>query len=93
MTHSYALTQGLRLPILASPMFLVSNPEMVIAQCRSGIVGSFPALSYRVYTINYHRATKNKIAQGKLIGDHLTALAHVFCENTKIGRASCRERV
>ncbi|MEG1768143.1 MAG: nitronate monooxygenase family protein [Comamonas sp.] len=47
MTHSHALTQGLRLPILASPMFLVSNPEMVIAQCRSGIVGSFPALNAR----------------------------------------------
>ncbi len=43
-----ALLQGrLRLPVVGSPMFIVSNPELVIAQCRSGIVGSFPALNAR----------------------------------------------
>jgi nitronate monooxygenase len=39
--------QGLRLPAIAAPMFIVSNPKLVIAQCTSGIVGSFPALNAR----------------------------------------------
>lgn len=37
----------LRLPAIGSPMFLVSGPELVIAQCKAGIVGSFPALNAR----------------------------------------------
>ena len=37
----------LRLPVIGSPMFLVSGPELVIAQCKAGIVGSFPALNAR----------------------------------------------
>jgi nitronate monooxygenase len=37
----------LRLPVISSPMFIVSNPDLVIAQCRAGIVGSFPALNAR----------------------------------------------
>jgi len=37
----------LRLPVIGSPMFIVSNPRMVIAQCKAGIVGSFPALNAR----------------------------------------------
>lgn len=39
--------ENLRLPVIAAPMFIVSNPELVIAQVRSGIVGSFPALNAR----------------------------------------------
>jgi nitronate monooxygenase len=38
---------SLRLPVIASPMFIVSGPELVIAQCKAGIVGSFPALNAR----------------------------------------------
>jgi nitronate monooxygenase len=37
----------LRLPVVASPMFILSNPDLVIAQCTSGIVGSFPSLNAR----------------------------------------------
>ena len=37
----------LRLPIIGSPMFIVSGPELVIAQCKAGIVGTFPALNAR----------------------------------------------
>src|SRR4051812_33345661 len=39
--------QRLRLPVIGAPMFLVSGPDLVIAQCRAGIVGSFPALNAR----------------------------------------------
>ena len=41
------LLQGLRIPVIGSPMFIVSNPKLVIAQCTSGIVGSFPSLNAR----------------------------------------------
>ncbi len=41
------LEQRLRLPVVAAPMFLVSNPQLVLACCNSGIVGSFPALNQR----------------------------------------------
>lgn len=37
----------LRLPVIGSPMFIVSGPELVIAQCKAGIAGSFPALNAR----------------------------------------------
>lgn len=41
------LLSTLRLPLIASPLFIISNPEMVIAQCKAGIVGSFPVLNAR----------------------------------------------
>ncbi len=37
----------LRLPVIASPLFIISGPELVIAQCKAGIIGSFPALNAR----------------------------------------------
>lgn len=39
--------QTLRLPLIGSPLFIISRPELVIAQCKAGIVGSFPALNAR----------------------------------------------
>ena len=41
------LSDRLRLPVIASPLFIVSCPELVIAQCKAGVVGSFPALNAR----------------------------------------------
>lgn len=41
------LKNSLELPIVGSPLFIVSGPELVIAQCKAGIVGSFPALNAR----------------------------------------------
>jgi len=41
------LRAHLRLPVIASPMFLVSGPELVLAACRAGVVGTFPALNQR----------------------------------------------
>ncbi|MEP6343561.1 MAG: nitronate monooxygenase family protein [Maricaulaceae bacterium] len=41
------ILQNLELPVIASPMFILSGPELVIAQCKAGIVGSFPALNAR----------------------------------------------
>ena len=41
------ILQNLEMPIVAAPMFIVSGPDLVIAQCKAGIVGSFPALNAR----------------------------------------------
>lgn len=46
MTLPKALSR-LRLPVIGSPLFIISNPDLVIAQCKAGIVGSFPALNAR----------------------------------------------
>ena len=42
-----SLNQNLTLPVLCAPMFIVSHPDLVIAQCKSGVIGSFPALNAR----------------------------------------------
>jgi nitronate monooxygenase len=41
------LLQNLRLPVIGAPLFIISNPDLVLAQCTAGIVGSFPALNAR----------------------------------------------
>ena len=41
------LRDRLRLPVIASPLFIISTPDLVIAQCKAGIVGSFPSLNAR----------------------------------------------
>jgi nitronate monooxygenase len=41
------LANKLRLPVIAAPLFIISNPDLVLAQCKAGIVGSFPALNAR----------------------------------------------
>ncbi|MDN5661793.1 MAG: nitronate monooxygenase, partial [Brevibacterium aurantiacum] len=46
--NSFAnLLPQLRLPVFGSPMFIASGPELVRAQCQSGIIGSFPTLNAR----------------------------------------------
>jgi nitronate monooxygenase len=42
-----SLARNLRFPAIASPMFLVSGPELVIAACKAGVIGTFPALNQR----------------------------------------------
>lgn len=39
--------RGLRLPVIGAPLFILSQPDLVLAQCKAGIVGSFPALNAR----------------------------------------------
>ena len=47
MLTTQTLKNRLALPLIGSPMFIISGPELVIAQCKAGIVGSFPALNAR----------------------------------------------
>ena len=41
------ILKGLRIPVIGAPLFIISNPKLVIAQCTAGIIGSFPALNAR----------------------------------------------
>lgn len=47
MTTFADIKKQLRLPVIAAPMFIVSNPRLVIEQCKAGIIGSFPSLNAR----------------------------------------------
>jgi nitronate monooxygenase len=47
MSNIPSILQGLRLPVIGAPLFIISNPKLVIAQCKAGIVGSMPALNAR----------------------------------------------
>ena len=42
-----AVLRGLPLPVIAAPLFIISTPQLVIAQCKAGVVGSMPALNAR----------------------------------------------
>ena len=42
-----ALARRLSIPVIGSPLFIISNPDLVIAQCRAGVIGSFPSLNAR----------------------------------------------
>jgi len=47
MTMPALFKDRLSIPVIASPLFLISNPDLVLAQCRAGVVGSFPSLNAR----------------------------------------------
>tara|TARA_R110000782_G_scaffold182437_4_gene272644 strand:+ start:7538 stop:8500 length:963 start_codon:yes stop_codon:yes gene_type:complete len=47
MLTTQTLLDRLTLPLIGAPMFIISGPELVIAQCKAGVVGSFPALNAR----------------------------------------------
>ncbi|MEM9885084.1 MAG: nitronate monooxygenase [Bacteroidota bacterium] len=47
MTNKHAFMQNLSLPAVAAPMFLISGPKLVIETCKSGVIGTFPALNQR----------------------------------------------
>ncbi len=60
-----ALFDTLRLPVIGSPLFIISTPDLVIAQCKAGIVGAFPALNARPQSLLdewLHRITEELAA-------------------------------
>lgn len=67
-----ALLQHLRLPIIAAPMFIVSNPKLVAEQCKAGVVGSFPALNARGDGVleSWLIELKETLAADKAAGGH-----------------------
>ena len=47
MTIPASLQKGLKLPVIAAPMFLVSGPDLVVETCNAGVIGTFPSLNQR----------------------------------------------
>ncbi|BCA61559.1 2-nitropropane dioxygenase [Sphingomonas sp. HMP9] len=71
-----AILKNLRLPVIGSPLFIISGPELVIAQCKAGIVGSFPALNARPQTLLdewLHRITEELSAHNRANPDRPAA--------------------
>src|SRR5579862_6982324 len=72
-----ALFKGrLSLPVIGAPLFIVSNPDLVIAQCKAGIVGSFPALNARPPPLLdewLHRITEGLAVWDRAHPDHPSA--------------------
>jgi len=71
-----AILSSLRLPLIGSPLFIVSGPELVIAQCKAGIVGSFPALNARPQSVLdewLHRITEELAAHNRAHPDRPAA--------------------
>lgn len=80
----------LRLPVIGSPLFIVSGPELVIAQCKAGIVGSFPALNARpsgVLDEWLHRITEELAAHNR---DHPDRPAAPYAVNQIVHKSNNR---
>ncbi len=85
-----ALLDRLRLPVIGSPLFIISGPELVIAQCKAGIVGSFPALNARPAAMLdewLHRITEELAAYNRANPD---APAAPFAVNQIVHRSNDR---
>ena len=80
----------LRLPVIASPMFIISGAELVIAQCKAGVVGSFPALNARPssqFDEWLHRITEELAAHDR---DHPESPAAPFAVNLIVHKTNSR---
>ena len=84
------LRDRLRLPVIASPMFIVSGPDLVIAQCKAGVVGSFPALNARPASLLdewLHRITEELAAWDR---DHPETPSAPFAVNHIVHKTNDR---
>lgn len=84
------LFDRLRLPVIGSPLFIISVPDLVIAQCKAGIVGSFPALNARPQSLLdewLHRITEELAAWDR---DNPDAPAAPFAVNQIVHRSNDR---
>jgi nitronate monooxygenase len=80
----------LRMPVIGSPLFIVSGPELVIAQCKAGIIGSFPSLNARPIAMLdewLHRITEELAAHNR---DHPDRPAAPFAVNQIVHKSNNR---
>src|SRR5213595_1963368 len=80
----------LSIPVIGSPLFIISGPELVIAQCKAGIVGSFPALNARPQTLLdewLHRITEELAAWDR---KHPDRKAAPFAVNQIVHKSNSR---
>jgi len=84
------LRDRLRLPVIGSPLFIISTPDLVIAQCKAGIVGSFPALNARPASLLdewLHRITEELAAWDR---DHPDTPSAPFAVNHIVHKTNDR---
>ncbi len=84
------LLQCLRLPVIGSPLFIISNPDLVIAQCKAGIVGSFPALNARPAPVLAEWLTRIKGELAEHDAKHPDRPAAPFAVNQIVHRSNER---
>ena len=85
-----AILQRLRIPVIGAPMFIVSNPKLVIAQCTSGIIGSFPALNARPQSLLNEWLHEISEALAAWNRDHPERPAAPFAVNQIVHRSNDR---
>ena len=84
------ILQHLRIPVIGAPLFIISNPKLVIAQCTSGIVGSFPALNARPADLLDEWLNEITEALGAWDRDHPDRPAAPFAVNQIVHRSNDR---
>jgi len=87
-----ALKGKLRIPLIGAPMFIVSGPELVIAQCQAGIVGSFPALNARPQPVLSEWIKRIKDELGKYSEEHPDEPVAPFAVNQIVHASNTRLR-
>jgi len=78
------LKQSLKMPVIGAPLFIISNPDLVVEQCKAGVVGSFPALNARpkeqlddwLYEINEKLDSYNKSSDKKAAPFAINQIVH-----------------
>ncbi len=84
------LFKNMRLPVIGSPLFIISGPELVIAQCKAGIIGSFPSLNARpISQLDewLHEITETLAAHNR---DHPDSQAAPFAVNQIVHKTNNR---
>ena len=84
-----ALAQ-LRLPVIGAPLFIISNPDLVIAQCTAGVIGSFPALNARPETALEEWIVRIQDALADWDAKNPTQRAAPFAVNQIVHRSNAR---
>ena len=90
MSLPESIRSRLRVPVMGSPLFIISNPDLVLAQCKAGIIGSFPSLNARPLSQLdewLHRITEELAAWDR---DHPDQPSAPFAVNQIVHRSNDR---
>lgn len=82
MTMPASFANRLSIPVIGSPLFIISNPDLVIAQCKAGVIGSFPSLNARPLTQLDEWLTR--------LGEELTPQDAPFAVNLIVHKTTAR---
>jgi len=90
MSLPESFKRRLQLPVIGSPLFILSNPDLVIAQCKAGIVGSFPALNARPGPVLEDWLKRIRDELGQWDEDHPDQLSAPYAVNQIVHRSNER---